>query len=67
MEIITDREKIKERAKICKECIELIKVVHICSICKCFMPAKIPLANSTCPLGKWSEINSTKQPIANLK
>tara|TARA_R110002124_G_scaffold834_4_gene4161 strand:- start:9930 stop:10181 length:252 start_codon:yes stop_codon:yes gene_type:complete len=42
----------KERMDICQACPKL-KVKTICSICKCFMPAKTWMANESCPDGKW--------------
>ena len=65
MQIISDKQEIKKRITICKECDKFIKEIKICNVCKCFMPAKIGFSFTSCPLGKWSEVNSTEQPIAN--
>lgn len=53
MELLADKEKIKERALICKNCENLISVIHVCKECNCFMPAKMTLSKATCPLNKW--------------
>jgi len=47
------KEAVKERALTCKGCEKLTPVVHICKVCKCFMPAKILFADVACPIGKW--------------
>jgi hypothetical protein len=62
--LIKDKEEIKKRITICKECDEFISLVKTCGVCKCFMPAKVAITWTVCPLGKWSEVNSTEQPIA---
>jgi hypothetical protein len=51
--MISSTEVVKERALACKGCEKLTAVVHVCKECGCFMPAKILLANMTCPIGKW--------------
>lgn len=42
-----------QRLVICQECDKYIKMAKICSVCKCFMPLKIRLRESKCPLDKW--------------
>jgi hypothetical protein len=43
-----------ERLSICRECPELLKATLQCKKCGCFMPAKVKLTASACPLGKWN-------------
>lgn len=43
----------KDRLKICKSCEHLTKL-NVCSKCYCFIPAKIKIAKSQCPLKKWT-------------
>ena len=53
MELLTNAATIKERALICKNCENLLPVIHVCKECKCFMPAKMTLIHANCPLQKW--------------
>lgn len=39
------------RLDICNSCDK--KTLNICSVCKCFMPAKTMIASSACPDNKW--------------
>jgi len=41
------------RLNICKECDRYNNLMKICKECKCIMPLKVNLVNSTCPVGKW--------------
>ena len=50
-----------ERFEICKGCPELIPVTHQCKKCGCMMKQKTKLANASCPLGKWSQVEITKK------
>lgn len=43
----------KQKLEICKKCDKYIKSVGICSVCKCFMPIKINIWGSNCPINKW--------------
>jgi hypothetical protein len=51
-------EKSKERYEICKMC-EEFSSVKTCKSCGCFMPAKVTIIRSRCPLGKWGASDST--------
>ena len=42
----------KEKYKICHECEHLKK--RMCNLCGCFMPAKVIIPFSVCPINKWS-------------
>lgn len=54
-------ETILQRQKICNMCNKLTeskskkfkKYLHRCSVCGCFLYAKITLKNEKCPLDKW--------------
>lgn len=48
-----EKEVSSLRLSICVECPELIKSVKQCNQCGCFMPTKVTLKDSACPLGKW--------------
>lgn len=53
---------VAERISICKSCPELNRL-NMCKQCGCFMPAKVRLKQSVCPLGKWGSYivhNDTK-------
>lgn len=43
----------KQRLEICKKCDKYINSVGVCSVCKCFMPIKINIWGSNCPINKW--------------
>lgn len=49
-------EKIRnERLDLCQSCDKYNKL-KFCSECGCFMPAKISLYQTKCPLNKWGEV-----------
>ena len=52
-----DAETYKNRIETCKNCPELIKLTFQCKKCGCFMKEKSKLANASCPLNKWGQIN----------
>ena len=41
------------RFNICLECPELIKLSKQCKQCGCFMPLKVKMKLSECPIKKW--------------
>ena len=45
---------VAKRIAICKSCPELSRF-KTCSQCGCFMPAKVRLMSSKCPLDKWGK------------
>lgn len=50
-EYLTEEDQAK-RMSVCEEC-EKLTVAKTCKECGCFMPAKVKLKHSACPLGKW--------------
>ena len=46
---------VAKRLAFCSECPRLIKRVQLCKECGCFMPAKVWLLDSWCPLAKWGQ------------
>ena len=52
---------VAKRLAICSECPRLIKRVQICKECGCFMPAKVWLLDSWCPLQKWGQEELTEE------
>ena len=48
---VTDKEQ-RERLLICDSCEH--KIGTRCNLCRCFLNYKTKLANSECPIGKWS-------------
>ena len=51
--MITVPKNIKdERLEICKTC-EFFTSLQKCKKCGCFMPAKVILTNTKCPINKW--------------
>lgn len=45
---------VAERIQICTSCPELNRL-KMCKKCGCFMPVKIRLKSSSCPIGKWDK------------
>ena len=43
----------KQRLKICKDCKNYHKIFKTCKLCQCFMPIKVKLTDSICPINKW--------------
>ena len=43
----------EKRITICNECPKFMKDSARCSLCGCFLKAKIKIASETCPIGKW--------------
>jgi hypothetical protein len=54
-----DKDTRLARLNICRKC-EQLTSVKICSICKCFMPAKVKLADAECPKGAWGPVNNVE-------
>lgn len=48
---VTDQIR-DQRAEICKPC-EKLTFINTCSICNCYMPAKVKLPAASCPDNKW--------------
>lgn len=49
----TKKEISDSRFDICSKCPELIKLSKQCKQCGCFMPLKVKMKLSECPIGKW--------------
>jgi len=61
MSFLVDKPIAQSRYEICKQCDNFNKTFKICSICVCFMPAKVTLRRAHCPEKKWSEhVSSNK-------
>lgn len=52
LEIATDEVIIKRNA-ICDACEAKNHLANVCTACGCFLPAKVRLAKSSCPMEKW--------------
>ena len=42
-----------ERMKMCLQCEHFFKPTRQCKKCGCFMPVKVRLPGSSCPVKKW--------------
>lgn len=48
-------EKANARHEQCRACSYYTEFTKICSMCRCFMPAKVKLPMAECPIGKWKK------------
>ena len=55
VKIGSNQKTVVDRLATCNECPRLIKAVQVCKECGCFMPAKVWLLDSWCPLQKWGQ------------
>lgn len=53
--------KVQERYSICKECPFFVSLTRQCLKCGCYMPEKVKLSNSFCPIGKWEKENQEEE------
>ena len=51
--IVADKITASKRFDICKECPYFKSKFSRCSICGCFMKAKIRVSGAKCPIDKW--------------
>lgn len=58
--IFVNLDTAKARFSICKNCEKFNSLVKVCSVCNCFMPAKVMLGFKSCPLQKWGKGTETK-------
>ena len=56
MTIFVNERVAEERYKICESCEKFSETLKLCLVCKCFMPGKVKIEFSSCPLNKWDEI-----------
>lgn len=52
-EVLVDEEKQKERMSFCNVCEYYDSSLKRCTLCGCFMEAKVKFLRSTCPALKW--------------
>lgn len=48
----------EERYSICQSCEKLYRPSDTCRVCGCFMKVKTWMPNQSCPLKKWSAVES---------
>ena len=47
-----------DRYDTCRDCEHFNSVIKNCKKCGCFMPAKVLLKWSECPVGKWGKVEN---------
>lgn len=50
---LDDNRPAIDRMKMCLQCEHFFKPTRQCTKCGCFMPVKVRLKNSSCPVKKW--------------
>lgn len=50
---LDDNRPAIDRMKMCLQCEHFFKPTRQCIKCGCFMPVKVRLKNSSCPVKKW--------------
>lgn len=50
---IADPETVIKRTEICDGCEVQNTALKVCTACGCFLPAKVRLKESTCPMELW--------------
>ena len=50
---LDDNRPAIDRMKECLQCEHFFKPTRQCKKCGCFMPVKVRLKGSSCPVGKW--------------
>ena len=48
------------RYEICKHCENFSKMLKICRKCGCFMPGKVLMKKTSCPMHKWIAIDDSE-------
>lgn len=56
LEFVSD-EVAKERMDICKQCDARNDTINVCTVCGCFLPAKVKLKESSCPMEAWAAVD----------
>lgn len=60
---LVDPDTRKKRIDTCNSC-EYLTAIAGCSICKCFMPAKVWLKFTSCPVQKWTAESGLPEDFA---
>ena len=50
---VADKETVATRIGICNTCEMCNSTLDLCTICGCYIPAKVRLAKATCPIENW--------------
>ncbi len=50
---LDDNRPAIDRMKLCLQCEHFFKPTRQCKKCGCFMPIKVRLSGSSCPVKKW--------------
>jgi hypothetical protein len=50
---LANKELANERTSICSQCDVRNKQLNICTLCGCYIKAKVKLTKSNCPMGLW--------------
>jgi hypothetical protein len=63
---IATQQQADQRFDTCKRCINM-SVLNTCNQCGCFMPAKVRLKHSYCPIQFWGPIEDTgeQHPVSS--
>ena len=48
-------DEIEKKLQICYSCDKFVKSIQLCRACGCFVPAKVRMTNSSCPLLRWEK------------
>jgi hypothetical protein len=51
--LVADSDVSNKRIAICAKCPQFIKDQNRCSLCGCFLKAKVKMISESCPIGKW--------------
>lgn len=51
--ISTTADVAQSRIDICNQCDAQNKTLKVCTACGCFLPAKVKVANASCPMELW--------------
>lgn len=59
------KEQAQQRYDICKTCTSFVALTTQCAECGCFMKLKVKIRESSCPLNKWDQLNTTNEQRIN--
>ena len=54
------KKRVETRMDICKECDRYDSKLKLCNECGCFLPVKVLLKESFCPLLKWVPVDRNR-------